>query len=135
MTAHRLDLSVYYEDTDMAGIVYYANYLKYIERGRTEALNALGIDQLTLKAEAGLVFVVRWVGIDYLIPAKFGDRLTVATVIGRVRGASIDMMQEVQRGDQALIRASVTLACMDDAGRPQRLPDAIRLKLAAAAAS
>ena len=132
MSVHRLELRVYYEDTDMAGIVYYANYLKYIERGRTEALNALGIDQIALKEQEGLVFVVRWVGADYLTPARFGDRLEVATVIARVKGASVEMVQEVRRGEEALFRATVTVACMDASGRPQRIPAPLRTRLAAA---
>lgn len=128
---HRLKVKVYYEDTDMAGIVYYANYLKYIERGRSEALEALGVDQIAMK-EAGLVFAVRWVGVDYLAPARFGEMLEVATVIARVRGASVEMVQEVTRGSAALIRATVTVACMDLEGRPRRLPEAVRERLMAA---
>ncbi|MEM0924149.1 MAG: tol-pal system-associated acyl-CoA thioesterase [Pseudomonadota bacterium] len=128
---HRLQVKVYYEDTDMAGIVYYANYLKYIERGRSEALEALGVDQIAMK-EAGLVFAVRWVGVDYLAPARFGEMLEVATVIARVRGASVEMVQEVTRGSAALIRATVTVACMDLEGRPRRLPEAVRERLMAA---
>ncbi|MEL6478007.1 MAG: tol-pal system-associated acyl-CoA thioesterase [Pseudomonadota bacterium] len=128
---HRLAVKVYYEDTDMAGIVYYANYLKYIERGRSEALEALGVDQVAMKT-AGLVFAVRWVGVDYLAPARFGEVLEVATVIARVKGASVEMVQEVRRAGQSLIRATVTVACMDVQGRPKRLPEDVRSKLASA---
>ena len=74
---HRLPVHVYYEDTDLAGIVYYANYLKYIERGRTEWVRVLGIDQTRLRAEAGIVFAVRRVEADYLYPARFDDALEV----------------------------------------------------------
>lgn len=129
--AHRLDIRVYYEDTDLAGIVYYANYLKFIERGRTEALDALGIDQMALKADHGLVFVVRRVEIDYLQPARFGEVLTVMTGITAIRGASVEMGQEVRRGDTVLIRACVKIACMDGDGRPARLPSALREALGA----
>ena len=73
--AHRFQVKVYYEDTDLAGIVYYANYLKFIERARTEWVASLGVDQVRLKAEAGIVFAVRRVEADYLRPAKFAEEL------------------------------------------------------------
>ena len=119
---HRLTLRVYYEDTDLAGVVYYANYLRFIERARTEALRDLRIDQIALKRDRGLVFVVRRLTIDYLAPARFDDLLEVRTRITRLRGASIEMAQEVWRGEVCLCRAAVTVACIDAAGRPQRLP-------------
>jgi acyl-CoA thioester hydrolase len=126
---HRLTLRVYYEDTDLAGVVYYANYLRFIERGRSEALREGGIDQVALKRDQGLVFVVRSLSIDYLSPARFDDLLEVRTRVARLRGASVEMGQEVWRDNDPLIRAAVTIACMDAAGRPQRLPQAVRLAL------
>ena len=126
---HRLTIRVYYEDTDLAGVVYYANYLKFMERGRTEALRAAGVDQVGLKDALGLVFVVRSLSIDYLAPARFDDLVEVVTRITRLRGASVEMGQEVWRGDACLARASVTAACMDAHGRPARLPAEIREKL------
>ncbi len=123
---HQITIRVYYEDTDLAGVVYYANYLRFIERARTEALRDLGIDQAALKRDRGLVFVVRRLTIDYLAPAVFDDLLEVRTRITRLRGASLEMAQEVRRGDDCLIRAAVTVACMDGAGRPQRLPGDVR---------
>ena len=131
---HSLTLRVYYEDTDLAGVVYYANYLRFIERGRSEALRAGGIDQTALKRDQGLVFVVRSLNIDYLSPARFDDLLEVRTQATRLRGASVEMGQEVWRGTDCLIRASVTIACMDLAGRPQRLPTAVRQVLGQIAA-
>jgi len=119
---HRLSVRVYYEDTDFGGVVYYANYLRFIERGRTEALRDLGIDQGAMKRDRGLVFVVRSLRIDYLSPARFDDVLEVRTRVTRLRRASAEMGQEVWRGADCLIRATVTVACMDAAGRPQRLP-------------
>jgi acyl-CoA thioester hydrolase len=119
---HRLTVRVYYEDTDLAGVVYYANYLRFIERGRSEALRDLGIDQVALKRDRGLVFVVRSLAVDYLKPARYDDLLEVRTSVTRLRGASAEMAQEVWRGADCLIRAAVTVACMDAAGRPQRLP-------------
>jgi acyl-CoA thioester hydrolase len=125
---HTLSVRVYYEDTDFGGVVYHANYLKFVERGRTEALRALGVDQVALKA-AGLVFVVRRLAADWLSPARFDDLLEVTTQITAVGGASVRMAQEVRRGEAALFRATVQVACMDAAGRPRRLPAEIRDRL------
>jgi acyl-CoA thioester hydrolase len=126
---HQTTIRVYYEDTDLAGVVYYANYLRFIERGRSEALRDLGIDQGALKRERGLVFVVRRLTVDYLAPALFDDVLEVRTRVTRLRGASVEMSQEVWRGAACLNRAAVTIACMDASGRPQRLPADVRGRL------
>ncbi len=126
---HRLTIRVYYEDTDLAGVVYYANYLKFMERGRTEALRAAGIDQVRLREASGLVFVVRSLSIDYLAPARFDDLIEVTTRITRLRGASVEMAQEVRRDGASLARAAVTAACMDAAGRPARMPAAVKQAL------
>jgi acyl-CoA thioester hydrolase len=125
---HRLPIKVYYEDTDMGGVVYYANYLKFIERARSEIVEELGIDQNAMKAE-GLVFVVTRVVADYLAPAKLGDRLEVATTHKATSPVRWVFAQEVRRGDQALFRAEVTAVCMSQAGKPARLPAKLRAKL------
>lgn len=122
---HEMDVRVYYEDTDFGGVVYYANYLKYIERGRTELLRAHGVDQVALKA-AGLVFVVRRLTAEYLSPAKFDDLLTIETRIAAARPASVIMAQRVIRGTQTLFTAEVLIATMNENGRPARLPPEIR---------
>jgi len=122
---HRLTVRVYYEDTDLAGVVYYANYLRFIERGRSEALREIGVDQVAMK-RAGRVFVVRALTIDYLSPARFDDILEVRTYLTRLKGASVLMGQEVWRGPDCLVRATVTVACMDESGRPQRLDARVR---------
>ena len=127
---HHLTLRVYYEDTDLAGVVYYANYLRFIERGRSEALRDLGIDQIALKRDQGLVFVVRRLTIDYHAPARFDDLIEVRTQVVRLRGASVDMVQKVWREGTMLVGAAVTIACMDCDGRPQRLPGEVRAALA-----
>ena len=126
---HQFDLRVYYEDTDLAGIVYYANYLKFIERARSEWVRALGVDQVALKAAQGLVFAVRRVEADYLRPAKFDDALTVTTECQAVTGARIELSQTVLRGAERLFVAQVTLVCLTDAGQPARIPADIRAKL------
>lgn len=127
--AHRFDLRVYYEDTDLAGIVYYANYLKFIERARTEWVRTLGIDQARLKAEEGIVFAVRRVEANYLTPAKFDDVLTVETSIGEITGARITLSQVVYRGDERLFDAMVMLVALTDGGRPARLPADVRRRM------
>lgn len=126
---HQLSIRVYYEDTDLAGIVYYANYLKFIERGRTEWLRDLGIQQSELKAETGQVFAVRRVEADYLRPAKFDDLLSVETRLHQLTAARIIVDQQVLRGDEVLFTARVTLACLDANGRPSRMPKTLALAL------
>ena len=126
---HQFDLRVYYEDTDLAGIVYYANYLKFIERGRSEWVRALGVDQTALKATQGLVFAVRRVEADYLRPAKFDDALQVTTECLAVSGARIELNQAVMRGIERLFVAHITLVCLTGAGLPARIPADIRSKL------
>lgn len=129
---HQFLLRVYYEDTDLAGIVYYANYLKFIERGRSEWVRSLGVDQVALKAEHGIVFAVRRVEADYLKPAKFDDELVVTTRLEHETGARIVLEQEVIRSGERLFAAQVTLVCLNEAGNPARLPADIRRKLAPA---
>ena len=124
--AHAFTCRVYYEDTDLAGIVYYANYLKFIERARTEWVRELGIDQSALKRESGIVFAVRRVEAEYLSPAVFDDLLTVVTSVLSVTGARAVLSQEVMRGDQVLFSSTVTLVALTDAGRPARLPGEVR---------
>jgi acyl-CoA thioester hydrolase len=126
---HRIAVRVYYEDTDLAGLVYYANYLKFIERGRTEALRAAGVDQSALRAQSGLVFVVSRIEADYLRPAAFDDLLDVESRVLRLGAASVELDQRIARAGQALFRARVRLACIDGAGRPARLPAPVRVAL------
>mgnify|MGYP006289494979 CR=1 FL=1 len=126
---HRFTCRVYYEDTDLAGIVYYANYLKFIERARTEWVRELGIDQARLKAEAGIVFAVRRVEADYLLPATFDDMLTVTTAVQAMTGARLVLEQTVARDGTPLFRATVTLVALTEAGAPARLPAALRGRL------
>ena len=128
---HQFPIRVYYEDTDLAGIVYYANYLRFIERGRTEWVRTLGIDQGELKCQAGIVFAVRRVEADYLSPARFDDLLTVKTRLIDLTAARIVLDQAVLRGDDRLFQAVVTLVALTDAGRPARIPAEIRQRRAA----
>ena len=123
---HEISVRVYYEDTDLAGIVYYANYLKFIERARTEWVRDLGVDQARLKVETGIVFAVRRVEADYLIAAKFDDVLTVRTGLIKLGGASLIVQQDVLRGDDILFTAKVTIVAIGPAGNAVRLPDMLR---------
>lgn len=127
--SHRLTLRVYYEDTDLAGIVYYANYLKYIERGRTEYVREAGIDQVRLKANEGIVFAVRRIEADYIAPAKFDDLLDVVTQVESMTGARIIMRQGIERAGEVVFEALVTLVALSENGRPARLPAEIRQTL------
>lgn len=123
---HHFPIRVYYEDTDMAGIVYYANYLKYIERARSDWVREMGIDQNALREAEGLVFAVRRVEADYLMPAKFDDALEVTTATVQVTGARMVLEQQVLRDGAVLFTAQVTLVVINEAGHAARLPANIR---------
>ncbi len=123
---HVFKCRVYYEDTDLAGIVYYANYLKYIERARSEWVRSLGVSQTKLKDELDVVFAVRRVEADYLSPAVFDDELTVETHLKRLTAARLVLDQTVMRADKPLFSAIVTLVALTSAGSPTRLPAEIR---------
>lgn len=127
--AHIFPIRVYYEDTDMAGIVYYANYLRYIERARSDWVREIGVDQNAMKSDAGVVFAVRRVEADYLSPAHFDDQLTVETNTVNVTAARLVMEQSVKRGQEVLFQAIVTIVCISETGHPTRLPANIRLML------
>ena len=119
---HRFALTVYFEDTDTAGIVYYANYLKYMERARSDMLRAVGIDQrAALNAGTG-VYAVAEVAIKYRRPAKLGDDLLVISTLEAVRAASVDIHQRVMRGPDLVTDARVTAAFLTPDGRPTRQP-------------
>ncbi|MCP5036624.1 MAG: tol-pal system-associated acyl-CoA thioesterase [Rhodobacteraceae bacterium] len=123
---HIFPIRVYYEDTDMAGIVYYANYLRYIERARSHWVREVGVDQNAMRA-AGVVFVVRRVEADYLVPARFEDDLVVETSIMKLTGVRMVFLQRVMKDGAPLFEALVTVACLNDAGRVVRLPAEIEV--------
>ncbi|MEL7298855.1 MAG: YbgC/FadM family acyl-CoA thioesterase [Pseudomonadota bacterium] len=122
---HSFPLTVYYEDTDMGGIVYHANFLKFIERARSTWVAELGVDQLALAA-AGTVFVVRRIESDFLAPARLGDVLDVRSSVAEATGVRWLLDQEVWRGQTRLFAARVTIVAMGPAGRPVRLPAELR---------
>jgi acyl-CoA thioester hydrolase len=125
-------IRVYWEDTDAGGVVYYATYLKFLERARTEWLRALGIEQPELAESDGVVFVVRRVEVDYLRPAAFNDHLTVACRLVHSGRASLEMAQSILREGEELIRAKVKIACVTRADfRPAKIPGHVMDKMTA----
>jgi acyl-CoA thioester hydrolase len=124
---------VYWEDTDAGGVVYYANYLKFMERARSEWLRALGFEQDVLRDETGVVFVVRRVEVDYLSPARFNDQLDVSVSLHEVGRASLSVKQALTREATLLVAAQVVLACVDAASfKPVKIPAPILQALAQA---
>lgn len=123
---------VYYEDTDTAGVVYYANYLRYLERGRTEWLRTLGVEQLRLAQEAALVFAVRSLNIEYLKPARLDDQLAVLTELTLLGRAQVALKQRIERSGETLVEANIRIACLDTRKmKPAALPEEIRRKMGA----
>lgn len=124
---HRLTQRVYYEDTDFSGLVYHARYLHFLERGRTDYLRCLGVEQSALIGidEEGLVFVVHRMEIDFKAPARMDDVLEVRTVTSKAGGAKMVLEQEIRRDGNLLIVAKVIIAVVNRAGRPRRLPEGL----------
>ena len=124
---HRLAQRVYYEDTDFSGLVYHARYLHFLERGRTDYLRCLGVEQSRLVSidEEGLVFVVHRMEIDFRSPARMDDIVTILTRTEKAGGAKMVLAQQILRGETLLISARVTIAVINAKGRPRRLPDGL----------
>lgn len=126
-------IRVYYEDTDAGGIVFYANYLKFFERARTEWLRAAGIGQQALVDEEGAIFVVKNTNVEYHAPARLDDELKLTLNIEKIGRASLQFVQQAWRGDQLLTTAAVKVGCVDAATlRPRPLPEAAADKMHAA---
>ena len=119
---HRFALSVYFEDTDAYGIVYYANYLKFMERARSDMIRAVGVDQAAELRQSGAAYAVVEVDIKYRRPARLGDDIQVVSHVEQVRASSVDIHQRVMRGPELLTDARVTAAFLDGQGRPRRQP-------------
>ena len=123
---HLFPVRVYYEDTDTAGIVYYANYLRFAERARTEMLRLAGIGQRALAREAGIAFAVRDCAVDYRAPARLDDLLEVRSRIVELRPVSSRVEQSIARDGTPLVRLDLRLACIDADGRPARVPASVQ---------
>ena len=135
---HRLVQRVYYEDTDFSGVVYHARYLHFLERGRTDYLRLLGVEQGVLAAGGdaeGLAFVVHRMEIDFKAPARMDDVLTIETSTEKAGGAKMVLVQAIRRGDAMLIAARVIIAIVNGRGRPRRLPEGLANRFLAAAPS
>lgn len=131
MKPFSIQVRVYYEDTDAAGIVYYANYLRFIERGRTEYLRTLGHDQVALMKD-GVAFAVRSLSADFLRPARLDDLLAVDTSIETLGRAQFTFVQRIRRGEELLLDAKIRIACIDPgAGRPIAIPRGLHAQMAA----
>ncbi len=117
---------IYWEDTDAGGVVYYANYLKFLERARSEWLRSLGVEQTELAQRDGVVFVVRRIEVDYLRPARFNDVLSVRSRLASMARASLEMIQGIERGEELILEARVKVACVGCQDfRPAKIPDHI----------
>jgi len=121
-TEHRFALTVYFEDTDAYGIVYYANYLRFMERARSDMIRAAGVDQFAELQRSGSAYAVVEVGIKYRRPGRLGDDLVVVSQVEQVRASSVDIHQRVMRGPELLTDAKLTAAFLDGHGRPRRQP-------------
>ena len=131
MHAFSWPVRVYYEDTDAAGVVFYANYLKFMERARTEWLRALGVEQTKLSHDHNVVFVVRALTIEFLRPALFNDVLEIAVELTGARGSLIEVAQTIRRDQDTLVTAGVKVACVNTQSfKPVRIPRLIQDKLA-----
>lgn len=119
---HHFALTVYFEDTDTAGVVYYANYLKFMERARSDMIRAVGVNQTAMLHGDGSAYYVAHVDIRYRRPARLGDDLQVVSTVQQVRASSVHIHQRVMRGPELLADASVTAAFLDREGRPRRQP-------------
>jgi acyl-CoA thioester hydrolase len=126
---HVFAVRVYFEDTDAGGVVYYANYLKFAERARTEMLRAFGIEHLRMMGEEGRVFVARRCVAEFMKPARLDDLLEVHTRLLSAGGASLDLAQDVKRQGATLVTLRLGLACMTVSGRAARIPPALRTTL------
>lgn len=123
---HRWRARVYYEDTDAGGIVYYANYLRFFERGRTEFLRTLQVDHQALKAQHGLIFAVRSCSVEYLAPALLDYEIDILTELSAIGASRLDMRQSIRHEERQLTTAQITVVAIGLDGRAKRLPEALR---------
>jgi acyl-CoA thioester hydrolase len=130
LPGERLEIRVYYEDTDFSGRVYHASYLRFLERGRTEWLRAIGFEHSALSGDQGLVFAVRGLEIEYLVGAVMDDLLDIETRLKGIRGAVIEFEQAIHRRSERIVEAKVRVAALRK-GRATRVPEEMRARLAA----
>ena len=126
---HSFPIRVYYEDTDSGGVVYYANYLKFAERARTEALRSAGIEQAAMMRDEGIAIVVRSCQVEFIRPARLDDLLTIRTQLDDIGNASLILQQTILRGDESIVSCAVRLGIVNAEFRPVRLPPRLRQAL------
>jgi acyl-CoA thioester hydrolase len=120
---HRMPLRIYYEDTDLSGVVYHANYVRYLERGRSEFIRAIGASHSSLMAsDAPVTFMVSELGLRFVRAARIDDRLEIRTQVETARGARIGCMQKIMRGNELILEAKIENVCVSMDGKPRRLP-------------
>jgi len=122
----RYDLKVFYEDTDAGGVVYYANYLKFLERARSEAIYSLGYSNTQLKEDFGIIIIVKSCNINYIKSAVFEDKLTVFSSIKKLSNTSFIMHQEIKRNDELLSTSEVCLVCIKHDKKPTKIPELLK---------
>ncbi len=129
MTAHIIDIRIYYEDTDAGGVVYHANYLNFAERARCELLRSIGLECSKLEADLGIIFVVKHIDIEYMRPAMLDDALQVLTTIEKMKNTSFLARHKIQKNGETICEMHVTLVCVDtNTIKPVSLPDILRSK-------
>lgn len=126
MTTHDFPIRIYYDDTDAGGVVYYANYLKFVERARTEYLRALGFENSKIRHDFGIIIVVKSVEADYLSPARLDDVLTIQTRLLTVKNTSFVMEQKAIKNEACIFKMTIVLVCVNEEGRPTKMPDVLK---------
>jgi len=126
---NQLDVRIYYEDTDHSGLVYHANYLKFMERGRTESLRKIGFNQVDLAKDDDVIFALSRTDIHYIRPAYFDDLITVDTKLLQAKGAKLVFKQRIYRQDTLLVEGDMVVVCVSRAGRPKRIPKSLLARI------
>ena len=125
----KFNLKIYYEDTDAGGVVYYANYLKFLERARSEAIYELGFSNTQLKKEFGILIIVKSCKIEYKKPTMFEDKLSILTIINKITKTSFIMKQDIKRNEELVASADIHLVSVNLDGKPIKIPEKLRNKL------
>ncbi len=127
MITHDFPIRIYYDDTDAGGVVYYANYLKFAERARTEYLRTLGFENSKIRDEFGIIIVVKSVEAEYLSPARLDDFLTIQTRLLSVKNTSFIMEQKAIKNETCIFKMTIVLVCVNEDGRPSKIPEAVKI--------
>jgi len=126
MIVHDFPVRIYYDDTDAGGVVYYANYLKFAERARTEYMRSLGFENSKIRQDFGIIIVVKSVEAEYLSPARLDDFLTIQTRLLSVKNTSFVMEQKAIKNETSIFKMTIVLVCVNEDGRPSKIPEAVK---------